>query len=161
MSGAEWEQNSDILPGASLCVPSRFKIKLHHTSKPIQPQEDFSFHFICTNLTAGLFCSLGVLATNSQWICYMTNSIDVSCDNVVCKSVYVRQYKHFFFALLSFRPFNFFWPFDCKFISWEEPQIWWNILPFEQNRCLTSHNRSTSVRLTSCITIHFSIFFDA
>lgn len=27
----------------------------------------FSFRFICTNLTAGLFCNLCLLATYSQW----------------------------------------------------------------------------------------------
>lgn len=43
MSSAEWEQNSVILPGAFFCVTSRFKIKLHHMKKLIQPREDFHF----------------------------------------------------------------------------------------------------------------------
>lgn len=45
----------------------------------------FSFCFICTNLTAGLFCNLCLLATNSQWRYSTINC----CDSLVSMSVYV------------------------------------------------------------------------
>lgn len=97
VSGGEWEQSGAMLPGASLCSLSLRDKAPSHERADTTPG-GFSFCFICTNLTAALFCSLsanGDAARLTVYVLYV-------CLCMTGTPVFV--------ALHSSRPSTFFDP---------------------------------------------------